>query len=149
MKDILLNILAVIWFFGVILGTIIIGIFGLMMILGNMKVMLVSGFATSPYGYFLCFMGGIIFAITGWVPAFRKCYFKLPWLYPFGIILMMNTFILAIAESILAEGFSVIDDSRHMISIGIVIVQFIACRLLMCLYLQKKPMILHKYDVLE
>ncbi len=62
---------------------------------------------------------------------------------------MMNTFILAIAESILAEGFSVIDETRHMIAIGIVIVQLVACRLLMCLYLKKKPMILHKYDVLE
>lgn len=149
MKDILSNIVAVIWFFGVLLGTIIFGIFGLMMILGNMKVMLVSGFATSPYGYFLCFMGGIIFAITGWVPAFRKCYFKLPWLYPFGMMLMMNMFVLAIAESILAEGFSVIDESRHTIAIGIVIVQLVACRLLMCLYLKKMPMVLHKYDVLE
>ncbi len=150
MKNTISNIFAVIWFFGVLIWTIFFGsIVVIMIFFSDIVGMLKSGFATQPIGFVFCFLAGMIFAITGWVPAFRKCYYKLPWLYPFSVILTMHLFILSIAEAILAKGFSVINASRHTIAIIIMIVQIVACRIVMCVYLKKKPMVLHKYDRIE
>ena len=110
--------------------------------------MLTSGLR-SQLDSFFSFFAGLIFSITGWVPAFRRCYYKLPWLYPLCMMLTMHLFILSIAEVILAKGFAVMNELRHTITIIIMIVQIIACRALMCWYLRKNPMIIRKYDRVE
>lgn len=147
---ILSNLFAIIWFFGVLLWTLFFGtIFILMIFFGDIVGMLKSGFSTSTVGFATCCLTGLIFAITGWVPAFRKCYYKLPWLYPYSMIMMMHLFILSIAEAILAKGFSVISTPRHVAAIIIMVIQIIVCRAVMCIYLKKYPMVLHKYDRVE
>lgn len=144
------NLFAIIWFFGVLLWTLFFGtIFILMIFFSDIVGMLKSGFSTSTIGFAFCFLTGLIFAITGWVPAFRKCYYKLPWLYPYSMIMTMHLFILSIAEAILAKGFSVISTPRHVAAIIIMIIQIIVCRAVMCIYLKKYPMVLHKYDRVE
>ena len=136
-----------IWFFGVLLGTILVMVLGFLgIIFGDIVVMLKSGFSSTTIGFIFLFLSGIVFAITGWVPAFRRCYYKIPWLYPLCMILTMNLFIVSLAETILFKGFQVINTPRHIVTIIIMVVQIIACRLLMCFYLKKNPMILHKYD---
>ena len=147
MKKMLSNIITTIWFWWIMLGTLILGV---VMILGilfsDILVMLKSGFSTSIIGYIVLAILGLIFAITGWVPVFRKCYYKYPWLYPFIVVMMMHLAILSIAEIILATGFSVISTPRHIATIIIMVIQVIVCRLIMCLYLKKYPVVLHKYD---
>lgn len=150
MKNKISNIFAILWFFGVLIWTV------LFLLLGNIMIffmdiigMLKSGFTMPTVGFLFLFLAGIVFAVTGWVPAFRKCYYKLPWLYPLSMILTMHTGILAIAETILSKGFEVISTPRHIVAIIIMIVQIIVCRALMCMYLKKKPMVLQKYDRVE
>lgn len=150
MKNTISNIVAVIWFFGVVIWALIFGyIFVLGIIFADISSMLKSGFSGGTIGYVMLIFLGLIFAITGWVPAFRKCYYKLPWLYPLCMFMMMYLTIVTIAEEILAKGFSVINPTRHVVTIVIMILQIIVCRVLMCIYLRKNPMIFHKYDRVE
>ena len=142
MKNVISNILAILWFFGVLIWTIL-TLF--MDILGMLK----TGFTTSTIGFAFLFIACFVFAITGWVPAFRRCYYKLPWLYPLSMMLTMHLGILSIAEIILAKGFEVISTPRHVVAIVIMIIQVIVCRAVMCIYLKKNPMVLHKYDRVE
>lgn len=147
---VLSNLFAIIWFFGVLLWTLFFGTIAVFMIFfSDIVGMLKSGYSTSTIGFAFCLLAGLIFAITGWVPAFRKCYYKLPWLYPYSMIMTMHLFILSIAEAILAKGFSVISTSRHVVTIIIMVIQIIVCRAVMCIYLNKYPMVLHKYDRVE
>lgn len=150
MKNIISNLFAVLWFFGVLIWTVLLLFFvNLMILFSDIMGMLKSGFSSSTMGLVFLFMVGLVFGITGLVPAFRKCYYKLPWLYPLSIIMTMHLVILSIAEEILAKGFQVISTPRHVAAIVIMIVQVVGCRLIMCIYLKKNPMILHKYDRVE
>lgn len=150
MKNIIANIFAVLWFFGVLIETIFLMLVVIIgVVFGDIVTMLTSGFTGSTVGFIFLFFAGLIFSITGWVPAFRRCYYKLPWLYPLCMMLTMHLFILSIAEVILAKGFAVMNELRHTITIIIMIVQIIACRALMCWYLRKNPMIIRKYDRVE
>lgn len=147
MKKVLSDFFAILWFFGVLLQTLFfIAVAILMIVFGDIVGMLKSGFSASTVGFVFCFMAGLIFAITGWVPAFRKCYYKLPWLYPLSMILTMHLFILSIAETILAKGYETMNPANHVIALVIMIIQLIVCRVAMCIYLKKYPMVLKKYD---
>lgn len=109
MKNAISNILAILWFFGVLIWTVLFLFIGnIMIFFMDIVGMLKTGFATSTIGFAFLFIAGLVFAITGWVPAFRRCYYKLPWLYPLSMMLTMHLGILSIAETILAKGFAVI-----------------------------------------
>ena len=150
MKNAILNILAILWFFGVLIWEVLfLFVVNIMLFFSNIVGMLQSGFATSTIGFMFLFMAGLIFAITGFVPAFRRCYYKLPWLYPLSMMLTMHLTILSIVEAIIAKGFQVISTPRHVVAIIIAIIVVIVCRVFMCIYLKKNPMILHKYDRVE
>lgn len=145
MKNIISNMLACLWFFCVLIWVVLLIFLAILMVLfSDIIVMLKSGFATQTVGFMFCFVFGFILAITGWVPAFRRCYYKLPWLYPLCSILYMNLFILSISEAILAKGFQVISTPRHIATIVIMVIQMIVCRIAMCIYLKKKPLIIKK-----
>ena len=150
MKNIISNILACLWFFGVLLETLLFMFVVILMIFfSDIIGMLKSGFSTSTIGFIFLMLAGLIFGLTGLIPAFRRCYYKLPWLYPLSMIMTMHLAILSIAEAILATGFSVISTPRHIAAIIIMIVQIIVCRVVMCIYLKKNPMVLHKYDRID
>ena len=145
--DILSKVLAILWFFGVLLETIVLMLFtNLMIFLSNIVGVLRSGFATSCVGFIMLFLFSLIFALTGIVPAFRKCYYKLPWLYPLSMIMIMHLTILSFAEYILSVGFSVMDQQRHVISILVMIAVVVICRIIMCIYLKRRPLILQQND---
>ncbi len=150
MKDTLANIVAVIWFLGALIWAIfysVVGVLGVFFF--DILEMIKSGFPTSTVGFQIFLMTGIVFAITGIVPVFRRCYYKMPWLYPFCMMTMMNLFIVSIIEVVIAKGFSVINTPRHIITEIIAGIIFILCRLIMSIYIKKKPMVIHKYDVEE
>jgi hypothetical protein len=148
MKNAISNIFAFLWFFGVLLWVVLFMLIAVPMIFFiNIMGMINTGFATSTIGLVFVFLSGFILAITGWVPAFRKCYIKLPWLYPLSSMLMIHLIILSIAEEILAKGYAVISAPRHTATLIIMIVQIIACRIAMCFYFYKKPLIVKKGEL--
>ena len=150
MSDKIANIIAVLWFFGVLIWALLFGVFALIMIpCSDIAGMLSSGYSRSTEGLIFCFALGSIFAVTGLIPAFRKAYYKLPWLYPFSMMLLMNLFILSIAETIIAKGYAIDSTFHHVMAIIVMSIQIIACRIAMCKYLKKYPMLIHRYDRLE
>ena len=105
-----------------------------------------SGFGIESIGFTLLLIFSFIFGITMLVPAFRKCFRKLPWLYPYITILTANITILAIGIQILNYGYQVQSDTRHMLFFVLMIVQIIVCRLAMCIFCHKKPMRIARED---
>lgn len=134
MKKFLSNTLSVLWFLGVVLGLII--LLPLVILLGFsfFSGTINSGFASPAMITPILAVCGLAFGITMIVPVFRRCFRKLPWLYTYITVLMMDLVILAIAESILNYGYAVYDDTRHMIFKILMILQIIICRAAMCLY---------------
>lgn len=142
MRRIVSNVLAVIWFLGVFVELLLFNALSILMIVfARIVGTIQTGYGTSLGGFVVCFLAGTLLAITGWVPAFRKCYYKLPWLYPLSMIMTMHLVILSIAEAILSKGFSVVDASRHQSAVIIMVIQLIVCRAVMCIYLRKFPMV--------
>lgn len=150
MKRIIENIFAVLWFFGVMIWVILfVALVDIMIIFMDIIGPIKSGFSSTTIGFIVLFIAGLVFALTGWIPAFRKCYYKLPWLYPTCMILTMHLFILSVAETIIYKGYTVISTPRHIAAVIIMIIQLIVCRAVMCWYLKKHPMVLKKYTQIE
>lgn len=146
MKKILSNIAAIVWFFAALLWMLLIMLLCLIMIPTDISSMLKSGFGTQTAGFLFLLFFSFIYGITMLVPAFRKCFKVLPWLYPYTVILTMDIIILAVAEEILNYGYSVQNDTRHTIFFVIMIVQMVVCRLAMCLYCHKKTVRIARDD---
>lgn len=150
MKRFLSNLLAILWFFGVIIWVLLfVALVDIMIIFMDILGPIQSGFSTTTIGFIVLFVAGFAFALTGWIPPFRKCYYKLPWLYPTSMILTMHLFILSVAETIINKGYTVMSTPRHVISIIIMIIQLVVCRVIMCWYLKKHSMVLKKYTRIE
>lgn len=150
MKRIIGNIFAVLWFFGVMIWVILfVALVDIMIIFMDIIGPIKSGFSSTTIGFIVLYIAGLVFALTGWIPAFRKCYYKLPWLYPTCMILTMHLFILSVAETIIYKGYMVISTPRHIAAVIIMIIQLIVCRAVMCWYLKKHPMVLKKYTQIE
>ncbi len=150
MKRFLSNLLAILWFFGVIIWVLLfVALVDIMIIFMDILGPIQSGFSTTTIGFIVLFVAGFAFALTGWIPPFRKCYYKLPWLYPASMILTMHLFILSVAETIINKGYTVMSTPRHVISIIIMIIQLVVCRVIMCWYLKKHSMVLKKYTRIE
>lgn len=150
MKRFLSNLFAILWFFGVIIWVLLfVALVDIMIIFMDILGPIQSGFSTTTIGFIVLFVAGFVFALTGWIPSFRKCYYKLPWLYPTSMILTMHLFILSVAETIINKGYTVMSTPRHVISIIIMIIQLVVCRVIMCWYLKKHPMVLKKYTQIE
>ncbi len=120
-----------------------------MIVFSDIIGMLKTGFSQSTVGFALLMYASFMFWLTGLVPAFRRCYYRLPWLYPFNMILTMDLAILSIAETILSIGFSEVSTTRHVVAVILMVLQLVGCRIAMCIYLKKNPMVLHKYDRAE
>jgi len=116
----------------------------MMLVLHDIPGMVRTGFAGTTAGFAIFGTLSFVVMITGFVPVFRRCYYKFPWLYPFTTILMMNLFIAALAEFILGQGFSVTGSPRYEITICLMIIMVIICRFVMCFYLKKRPMVYQK-----
>lgn len=148
MKNVISIILAWLWGIWVLPGMILSPIcLILMIIFNNIFGMIKSGYATTTVGLECVFVMGIMFSITGLVPAFRRCYIKLPWLYPLNVLLLCNLFIVSIAEEIIAKGYERVITSRHIVAIVIMLVQIIVCRVAMSIYFKKYPFFVKSKEV--
>lgn len=139
MKKWISNILSVLWFFGVLVWMLLILPFAILMLPMDISTILESGFSTQTIGFIILLVLGLVFSITMFVPAFRKCFDKLPWLFPYIIILTADVTILSIGIEILNFGYQTQNDSRHTIFLVIMILQIVLCRIAMCIYCHKKP----------
>lgn len=140
------NIAAIIWFFAVLVWWILLLPLFILMIPSSMDTILKSGFETQTFGFAGIVMCSLVFMITLLVPAFRKCFKALPWLYPYTTILLTDLIILAIAEELLNYGYQVQNDTRHTVFIVLMIIQMIVCRLAMGWYFYKKPVKIERED---
>lgn len=133
--------LGLLWFFGILLWALLLLVLAVLIFIPFMdiKSMLDTGFSTATAGLSMYGFLAILFAITGLFPPFRKCYVKLPWLYPLVIIFMADLFLLGAAEEILSAGFSIMDTSRHTLFLFLMAAELIAGRLLMCWYFHRHP----------
>lgn len=146
MKRWISNIAAILWFFGVVIWMLLMLLFTLLILPSDMTSIIDSGFGIKPIGFTFLLIFSFIFGITMLVPAFRQCFRKLPWLYPYITILTANVTILSIGIAILNYGYQVQSDTRHTLFFVLMIVQIIVCRIAMCFFFHKKPMRIARED---
>lgn len=140
MKNFIGNVIACIYFitiilpFSLILWFIPIGMFM------DINSITKSGFSGQNSG--LAFLGafGFIFGISMVVPALRRIYKKLPWLYVYIQVFMIDILILTVATYLLNIGFEVQNTTRHLVFFWMMIATLIISRLAMCVYYKFKPL---------
>ncbi len=140
MKKWISNIAAVLWFFGVLVWMLLMLPIIIMLLPSDISTIIESGFAKQTVGFIFLMIFGFIFGITMLVPAFRKCFRKLPWLYPYITVLMADLTILSMGIELLNYGYQVQSDSRHTFFRWLMFVVVVVLRSAMCIYLHKKPM---------
>lgn len=118
------NVIGFLWFFLLYDIIILMGTVKWFEMLGNIFTMVEQGWVSiQPDAFTTLLIVTFFYAVTEWVPSFRKCYIKMPWLYSFCTFLLANIFIFSVTEWILVKGLSVIITSRYVITIIIAIVQ--------------------------
>ena len=81
---------------------------------------------------------GIPIALSLRIPAFRKMYYRLPWMYPYVKIYYLNLVIMAIALIILNYGYEVQNETRHTIFFILMLLEIVIGRVLMSIYFNWK-----------
>lgn len=108
-------------------------------LLGNIQTIRSSGFSMANMGIMFMGLFGLFIGISLLIPAFRKMYYKLPWLFPYVKILYVNLVIMGVATLILNYGYEVQNSTRHTSFFMVMIAQIVICRIAMCIYFNKKP----------
>lgn len=144
------NVLALLWFFGIFLFMIIsLPIIVLVFLPSTISNIFTSGFASANNGIMYFCVEALLIGITMVVPAFRIIFKKLPWLYSYCMLLLIDLLILAIFEIILNYGFESVNNTRHFIFTMIGIIQMIVSRIFMCFYFKKRQCILSGGEFIE
>lgn len=146
MKRVISNIAAAFWFFYMVFCMALALPFATIEVSKNIKTIVECGFSVQSEGTILLMIFGFVFGITMLVPAFRKCFHVLPWLYPYITILTADLAILAIGIEILNYGYQVQSDARHTFFFWLMIAQMVVCRIVLCIFCHKKPMRLERED---
>ena len=138
-KNFLANTAAVIYFIAVMLPTIPLLIFvPVLSLLIDITTIRVSGFASTNAGSAFIGVLGMIIGISLLIPAFRRMYYKLPWLFPLVKIFYVNVVITSIATIIMNFGYEIQDETRHNIFFGLTITEIFIGRILMSLWFNKR-----------
>jgi len=138
LKNVLGSTAAVIYFLTVMWWILLMLIFVPIGLFFDINTICKSGFSTSNIGTTFIGIFGLFIGLSLLIPAFRKMYYKLPWMFPFVKILYSNVIIMSIATMLLNFGYEVQNPSRHRLFFIIMICQIIICRALMCIYFSKK-----------
>lgn len=146
MKRVISNIAAAFWFFYAVMCMALALPVVTIEVSKNIKTIVECGFSVQSEGVILLMIFGLIFGITMLVPAFRKCFYVLPWLYPYITILTADLMILAIGIEILNYGYQVQSDARHTFFFWLMIVQMVVCRIVLCIFCHKKTMRIERED---
>ena len=140
------NIAAVLWFFGMLMWMALVLLFVLLMLPTEITATMENGFAMQSSGSTFLLVFTFIFSISMLVPAFRKCFYALPWLYPYITILTADIAILSIGIEILNYGYQVQSDTRHTLFFWVMLAQMVVCRMALCIFCHKKPMRIARED---
>jgi len=138
LKDSLANTAAIIYFLTVmwwILLLLIVVPIGLILEIHTIRS---SGFSTSNDGTAFIGVFGLFIGLSLLIPAFRRIYYKLPWMFPFVKILYPNVIIMSIAIILLNYGYEVQNPARHNLFFIMMVCQIIVCRVFMCIYFNRK-----------
>jgi nitrate reductase NapE component len=85
----------------------------------------------------------LIFSLAMIVPSFRSIFKKLPWLYAYTLIALLDILLISIGILIINYGYEVKNEHRHFLFLTFMIFWMIIGRLSMCFYYKFKPM---KYE---
>lgn len=137
LKSFLGNIAALVYFLTVMWWVLLLLMFVPLGLFSEIDTVLSSGFATTNIGATFIGIFGLFIGLSLLIPAFRKMYYKLPWMFPFVKILYPNVVIMSIATMLLNYGYEVQSPARHTLFFVLMIVQIILCRALMCIYFSR------------
>ena len=73
------------------------------------------------------------------IPGLRRMYYRLPWLEPLVIFIVMDTTILCIGYEILNFGYQVVDPGRHLLFTILAVIWLIGARVVQCFFFKKRP----------
>jgi hypothetical protein len=73
------------------------------------------------------------------IPKFRLIFKKLPWLYTYIILALLNILLMSVGILIINYGYEVKNTSRHFLFLVFMIVWMIIGRLSICLYCKFNP----------
>lgn len=139
LKSLVGNIVATVYFIFpmclVLLLLIIMPLFFLM----DVSTVRSSGFAGPNIATALIGTSGLFIGLSLLISPLRKMYRVLPWLYSFIKIFYVNLIIISIGLAILNIGYQVQNDARHTMFFILMLVQVLACRIVMCIYFKLKP----------
>ena len=138
LKNVLGNTAAVIYFLAVMWWILLMLILVPIGLFFDINTIRESGFSTLNIGTTFIGIFGLFIGLSLLIPAFRKMYYKLPWMFPFVKILYPNVIIMSIATMLLNYGYEVQNPSRHSLFFIIMICQLIVSRALMCIYFSRK-----------
>jgi len=134
----LANALCVIYFFGVMLGTILFLVFTPIGFFTDILRIRESGFASAPTDFAFTGVLGLTTGLSLLIPPFRRMYHKLPWLFPLVKICFINVVIFEVANSVMNHGYAIMDTKRHNFYFVLAIIEIVLARALMCLWFHKK-----------
>ena len=144
MKDkitnVISNIVAVLWCISIVFPVVLCLCFIPLGLFLDIDTIRSSGFSTTNIGFSMFGAFGLLISITMMVPWFRKCFKKLPWLYAYIIISMVNILTITLGIAIVNYGYEVQSEARHTLFFVLMLVQMIICRLAMCVYVKFKPL---------
>lgn len=133
------NAIAAIYFIFPMLFVILFLLFMPLFFLQQVNNIRASGFAGMDMTKMFISIFGLFIGVSLLIPALRKMYKVLPWLYSFIKILFINFIIFNIGISILNMGYQIQNETRHKIFLILMIVQIVVCRIAMCIYFKLKP----------
>ncbi|MDR2697531.1 MAG: hypothetical protein LBB40_03535 [Holophagales bacterium] len=137
-KNFFANAAAVIYFITAMLSTILLLIYIPIVMLMDIGRIRESGFATANVSLGFIGLLGTLIGISLLVPAFRRMYYKLPWLFPLVKILYINVVITSVAKLVMNFGYEIQDEARHTKFFALTIAVIVIGRILMCLWFNRK-----------
>ncbi len=144
MKNFFANAVAAIYFICIMLPFLLILFFIPLMMIVDIGTIMKSGFSGQNIGFSYLAGFGLIFGISMFVPNFRRIYKRIPWLYVYIQIFMVDILILTIGTYFLNTGFEIDNLARHKLFLWLMIATFIIGRLIMCLWYKFKPIKIEK-----
>jgi hypothetical protein len=107
-------------------------------IITDINTVRVSGFSGQNTGISFIAVLGALIGFSMLIPAFRKMYYKLPWLFPYVKIFFINVVIISVASMIINYGYEIQNETRHTIFFILMLCEIVIGRILMCLYFSRK-----------
>lgn len=118
------------WIFFMLMGD--------LMAIMSTGVILTSGFSNTSV---MVVVGGCLMFIAPsfLIPALRRMYYRLPWLEPLILFIVIDSLILCIGYEILNFGYQVVDPDRHVMFTLLAVVWLVGARAVQCFVLKKHP----------